>query len=111
MTMPNQPPKQSAEEIAEHVINDIWYATNEQRYAAVAKALTDYATQERAEQKKADAEVVRGIRQMKINPMFQGLANPFVSNKTDISKDGWADLTKEVLQILASASTAIERGK
>lgn len=117
--MPNQPPKQSAREFVIEFSRGVTcnhhapMGRMQQQHCikCLVEMLEDFATQERAEQKKKDAGIVRDIRQMKIHPIFQGLANPFVSDKPDISKDGWADLTKEVLQILASVSTAIERGE
>ncbi len=69
--------------------------------------LESYATQERAEQKRTDAETVRGIKQMRVHEMLRGLDNPFLDAKSEPDKDGWTNLSKGVLQILARAATAI----
>ena len=69
-----------------------------------------FATQERAEQKKVDAETVRGIKQMRVHRMFRGLDSPFLDTKSEPDKDGWTNLSKQVLQILARAAAAIEKG-
>ena len=64
-----------------------------------------------AEQKKKNAEIVRNIKQMKVHQMFQGLDNPFLDIGSKPDKDGWTNLSKQVLQVLDQAATAIERGE
>ncbi len=119
--------KQSAEDFAGHIaamsfnaLNDIFSGdriTDDEAVRIVdaigdvaEKYLKKFAIQERAEQKQTDAETVRGIKQMRVHEMFRGLDNPFLDAKSEPDKDGWTNLSKSVLKILARAATAIVKG-